>query len=167
MIFSTRTALQLLVALSAVVAAPTHHDGDMLSARELSNLNHPEARSVMLGHQEYSRGYEDLSVLTVRAKKAKTCVLSSGSSGSKGSGKKLQRRALTEEDKQNLNRQMAVHVEGLRKAKASYNDYKAKVAAEKDKAKKAKLQETMASAKEMMDYEQDEIDSCKSLLASG
>jgi hypothetical protein len=62
---------------------------------------------------------------------------------------------------------MAIHVEGLKKAKASYNSWKTKVAAEKDTAKKAKLQETMASAKELMNYEQDEIDSCKSLLASG
>jgi hypothetical protein len=166
MIFSIRTALQLLVALSTVVAAPTYHDGDMLSTRELSSLNYPEARSVMLGHQEYSRGYEgdlvlsarDLSLLNARA--GKTCRAGSPTKG-------IHPRALSEEDKRNVNNQLAVHVKGLADAKASYNSWKGKVASEKDAEKKKFAKKQMASAKEMVDYEQDEIDSCKSLLRSG
>ena len=75
MIFSTRTALQFLVAV------PMHHNRDMLTARELS----PEARSVMLGLQEYSRGYDStyeddsvlargFSLLAVRAPSCKDVV---------------------------------------------------------------------------------------------
>jgi hypothetical protein len=73
MMVSTGTVLHLLLALGIAVAAPAYYSEEgMLGARSLS---YPETRSIMLGHQEFSRGYEgdvvmsarDLSLLGVRA----------------------------------------------------------------------------------------------------
>jgi hypothetical protein len=120
----------------------------------------------MLGHQEFSRGYEGGLVLSVRdlslldARAGKTCRAG-------GPAKGIHPRALSEADKANLNRQLAVHVQGLKDAKASRDQYKALVRSTTDAAQKKKYKELQDSAQQMISYEQGEIDSCNDLLREG
>jgi hypothetical protein len=166
MIFSTRTALQLLVALSAVVAAPTYHDwANMLSPRELSDFNHPETRSVMFGHQKYSSGSwevfklvlsgRDLSPFGVRADDISHALAPHAD---------LRRRTLSAGDRANVKKQLKRHVAGLLGAKKSVKKYKDLLKNETDPEKKANLQILLNSAKDLVGYEEEEIGNCNDLL---
>jgi hypothetical protein len=65
---SSRITLQLLLALGTAVAAPAYYEKEGIhNARELSSLDYPQERSITPDHQEYSRGYGDTTLLSIRA----------------------------------------------------------------------------------------------------
>jgi hypothetical protein len=160
---STRTVLQLLVAVGAAIAAPAYLDTeDMLNARELS-LDYPERRSVMLEHQEYSRGYEgdfvlstrDLSLLGVRADDISHVLVVRA--GSRSSSPKSSPKSSTAD----YEKQLAKHEKGLKSAKE-----KVKTAKEKLKADKSSKfwKDELKSAQDMVTYETEEIAEYKKLI---
>jgi hypothetical protein len=158
MMFSTWTALQLLVTFGATLAASTYHNGvDMISARDLPNLDYPKARSIIPSHQEYSRDYEgdlvlstrDLSLLGVRADDISHVLVLRGDA----------------QDQAQWAAQLKVHETALEKAKKQVDELKEKVKNEKDKEKKKALNKDLESAKEAVRRENDEILHIKDLMA--
>jgi hypothetical protein len=151
---STRTTFQLLVALSAAGAASA------------SYLNYPEARSVMLSHQEYSRGYEgalvlsarDLSLLGVRADDISHVLVIRGPGS----------RSPSPSPKEGYQKQLAVHEAGLANANRKVSEARDKIR-DARRAKDTKTENfwknELQSAQEMVKYEQEEIDEYKRLIA--